>query len=43
MVVIDAEGIVGFRTSGGGNREPVGQESAIKDPLKAAGSSKSER
>ena len=43
-VVIDAEGIVRFRTSGGGNREPVGLESAIKDQLKAAGTrSKSER
>ena len=43
-VVIDAEGIVRFRTSGGGNREPVGLESAIKDQVKAAGTrSKSER
>ena len=43
-VVIDAEGIVRFRTSGGGNREPVGLESAIKEQLKAAGArSKSER
>ncbi len=35
-VLIDDEGIVRFRTSGGGLREPVGLEDAIKKQLKAA-------
>ena len=35
-VLIDDEGIVRFRTSGGGLREPVGLEGAIKKQLKAA-------
>jgi thiol-disulfide isomerase/thioredoxin len=35
-VLIDDEGIVRFRTTGGGLREPVGLEDAIKKQLKAA-------
>lgn len=35
-VLIDDEGIVRFRTTGGGLREPVGLEGAIKKQLKAA-------
>ncbi len=35
-VLIDDEGIVRFRTSGGGLREPAGLEDAIKKQLKAA-------
>ena len=35
-VLIDDEGVVRFRTSGGGLREPVGLEDAIKKLLKAA-------
>lgn len=35
-VLIDDEGIVRFRTSGGGLREPMGLEDAIKKQLKAA-------
>jgi thiol-disulfide isomerase/thioredoxin len=35
-VLIDDEGIVQFRTTGGGLREPVGLEGAIKKQLKAA-------
>jgi hypothetical protein len=34
--LIDDEGVVRFRTSGGGLREPVGLEDAIKKLLKAA-------
>ena len=35
-VLIDDEGIVRFRTTGGGLREPMGLEDAIKKQLKAA-------
>ena len=35
-VLIDDEGIVRFRTRGGGLREPAGLEDAIKKQLKAA-------
>jgi TonB family protein len=35
-VLIDDEGIVRFRTTGGGLREPVGLEDAIRKQLKAA-------
>jgi hypothetical protein len=35
-VLIDDEGIVQFRTTGGGLREPAGLEDAIKKKVKAA-------
>jgi len=35
-VLIDDEGVVQFRASGGGLREPAGLEDAIRKQLKAA-------
>ena len=37
-VLIDDEGIVQFRTTGGGLREPAGLEDAIRKQVKAAAS-----